>query len=121
GDLAPVDLLGHVAEEGQRAVWRNGGGERAQHLRREVLPLVDHDVPVHSLAAVALEFSEHCARDVIPVIAQAGLPANPPVFVPNVEQCRTEFASEARPATEALGGDVLLITQPVPVDEADLL
>ena len=45
GHPAAVDLLRVIPEEGQGPVFRERFGQRADHLRGEVLPLVDHDVP----------------------------------------------------------------------------
>ena len=67
----PVDLLGHVPEEGQTAVLGNRGGQGTKHRRGEVLAFVDHHVTIAARLAVRLELRGNGLGDVVPVVQLA--------------------------------------------------
>ncbi len=63
-----VYLLGDVAEEREAAVMRDGSRERAQHLRREVLPFINDDVAVAAFPVISLQLVDYGTGQVGPVV-----------------------------------------------------
>ena len=86
GHSMAVYLLGDVAKEREASILWDGGCERANHLRREVLSFVDDYMPVTARPLIDAKLVEHCAREIAPVIRFAGAVPLPPVALIEIEQ-----------------------------------
>ena len=118
-DVPAVDLLGHVAEEGERALGRDRRSERAQHRRGEILTLVDHDM-MSLLRVVPLKFGKYGTGDVIPVVQEAGVGAHPRVLLSDRPRRMDGGRARTRRRDQTDQVDTVQI-EAVQVDEPDLV